>query len=132
MAARSSGPTIACRGRPGAAFHPELDTRRAQLIIRKGYHVAIDSYSAFYENDRKTATGLAGYLRERGHRGGDAGRAGHGFLRRLFGAGRGGAGFRVRVVEDACRAIDLDESLRRMMAEMRATGVEIVRSDAVG
>jgi len=51
---------------PGAAFHPALDIPHAELVIRKGYHRGIDSYSAFRENDRKTPTGLAGYLRERG------------------------------------------------------------------
>src|SRR5690606_17372612 len=53
-------------GTPGAEFHPALDTRRAELIVRKGFRRAIDSYSAFFENDHTTPTGLAGYLRERG------------------------------------------------------------------
>jgi len=59
-------PDHCVQGTPGAAFHSELLTNRAQLVIRKGFRSAIDSYSAFYENDRRTPTGLAGYLRERG------------------------------------------------------------------
>ena len=67
-ARKSCGRTIACRARAGAAFHPGLDMPHAELVLRKGFHPAIDSYSAFRENDRKTPTGLAGYLRERGSR----------------------------------------------------------------
>ena len=59
-------PDHCVQGTPGAAFHPQLATERAELVIRKGYHPGIDSYSAFRENDRKTPTGLTGYLRERG------------------------------------------------------------------
>src|SRR5438445_10644970 len=61
-------PDHCVQGTPGAAFHPQLETKRAQMVIRKGFRPDIDSYSAFYENDRRTPTGLAGYLRERGLR----------------------------------------------------------------
>ena len=59
-------PDHCVQGTPGAYFHPGLDTRRAELIIRKGFGADVDSYSAFYENDHRTPTGLSGYLRERG------------------------------------------------------------------
>ncbi len=69
-------PDHCVQGTSGAAFHPQLVTERAELVIRKGFRPEIDSYSAFYENDRRTPTGLAGYLRERG-------------LQRIFLAGLG-------------------------------------------
>jgi len=100
-------------------------------VIRKGFDPAIDSYSALYENDRTTPTGLAGYLRERG-------------LTHLWLAGIATdycvawsaldarrAGFQVTVIEDACRAIDLAGSLARAMAEMRQAGVAIARSNEI-
>ena len=59
-------PTHCVQGTPGAEFHPELETDVADMVLRKGFRTAIDSYSAFFENDRTTPTGLAGYLRERG------------------------------------------------------------------
>src|SRR5262245_10062661 len=59
-------PDHCVQGTPGAEFHADLRIAHAELVLRKGYHPAIDSYSAFYENDRKTPTGLGGYLRERG------------------------------------------------------------------
>lgn len=121
-------PDHCVQGTEGAAFHPGLETKRAQLVIRKGFRVEIDSYSAFFENDRTTVTGLAGYLRERG-------------VRRLTLAGLAldfcvaysaldavRLGFQVCVVEDACRAIDLDGSLAARMAEMGDAGVRIVAS----
>jgi nicotinamidase/pyrazinamidase len=106
---------------PGAEFRADLQVPQAALVIRKGFRRAIDSYSAFYENDRTTPTGLAGYLRERG-------------LRRVFLAGlafdfcvRYSAedahreGFEAIVIEDACRGIDVDGSVaatRRRLAEL--------------
>src|ERR671919_1163292 len=59
-------PDHCVQGTPGAAFHPDLDAAKAQLVIRKGFHRDIDSYSGFVEADRKTSTGLAGFLREKG------------------------------------------------------------------
>jgi len=109
----------------GAAFHPGLVCPQAELILRKGYRRDIDSYSAFFENDRVTPTGLAGYLRERG-------------LTRLVFIGLATdfcvaysaldarrAGFEATVLLDACRAIDAQGSLARMIAEMRAAGVDL-------
>ncbi len=106
----------------------DLNAWWQQLIIRKGFRAHIDSYSAFYENDRDTPTGLAGYLRERGY---DkvvlAGLAtdfcvGHSALD----AAR--HGFKTTVVMDACRAIDLDGSLAAAEAQMRAAGVVLTES----
>ena len=66
MATQTLWPDHCIQGTGGADFHPALDRTKAELIMRKGFRPAIDSYSAFFENDRKTPTGLAGYLRERG------------------------------------------------------------------
>ena len=111
---------------PGAAFHPGLAAPRAEMVIRKGFRSAIDSYSAFRENDRKTPTGLAGYLRERG------------FERvTLCGIATDvcvfysaldarAAGFPTTLVLDACAGLDHDGSLGRALDEMRAAGVSIV------
>jgi nicotinamidase/pyrazinamidase len=122
-------PDHCVQGTSGAAFHPDLDPTRAELIVRKGYRRTIDSYSAFYENDHATPTGLGGYLRERGFD--------HVFLCGLatdfcvaysaLDARR--EGFAVTVIEDACRAIDLDGSLRSQMDAMRAAGVTMATSD---
>jgi nicotinamidase/pyrazinamidase len=120
-------PDHCVQGAPGAAFHPKLETDRAELIIRKGFDGAIDSYSAFYENDRRTPTGLVGYLHERG-------------LKRVFLAGLATdycvfysavdarrEGFETIVIEAGCRAIDLPGSLAAAWAEMAEAGVQRVR-----
>jgi nicotinamidase/pyrazinamidase len=119
-------PDHCVQGTSGAAFHADLDVARAELIVRKGYRRLIDSYSAFFENDRQTPTGLAGYLRERG-------------FARLFFAGLATdycvqysaldarrAGFAAVVVAAACRAIDLNGSLAAAWSAMHAAGVERV------
>lgn len=125
-------PDHCVQGTPGAAFHRDLETTRAQLVIRKGFRRDIDSYSAFYENDHRTATGLAGYLRARA-------------ITRVFLAGlatdycvnysaldAAKEGFVVTVIEDACRAIDLAGSLAEARRVMAAAGVSFTRSDALG
>jgi len=117
-------PDHCVQGTPGAVFHRDLNVTKAQLVIRKGHHAQIDSYSAFLEADRRTATGLAGYLRERK-------------LEKLYVCGLAtdfcvawtaldarAAGFDTTVIEDACRAIDLDGSLARAWVEMSAAGVK--------
>jgi len=117
---------------PGAAFRDDLDIPHAELIIRKGYHRDIDSYSAFFENDQTTPTGLVGYLRERG-------------LNRVFLAGLAfdfcvrysaedahRTGFGVVVVEDACRGIDVQGSVdetRHLLADL---GIPTIAASDVG
>ena len=121
-------PDHCVQGTDGAAFHRDLETRGADLVLRKGFRRAIDSYSAFYENDRSTSTGLAGYLSSRG-------------IARLFFAGLAtdfcvaysaidGAreGFEVAVIEDACRGIDLDGSMDAAWEQMDAVKVARVQS----
>jgi nicotinamidase/pyrazinamidase len=115
----------------GAAFHRGLRLPRAELVVRKGFRVAIDSYSAFYENDRCTPTGLAGYLRNRG-------------FARVFLVGLATDfcvhysavdairdGFAAVLIEDGCRAIDLDGSLAAAMRSMEQAGVRRLRSEEI-
>lgn len=116
-------PTHCVQGSDGALFAPGLDLPRAELVVRKGFRPGVDSYSAFTEADRRTPTGLAGYLRERG-------------LRRLFLVGlatdfcvawsamdAASAGFEAHVIEDACRAIDMEGSLDRAWRAMGEANV---------
>ncbi len=113
---------------PGAALHAGLKIPHAQLVIRKGHHRAIDSYSAFLEADRKTTTGLAGFLKEKG-------------FKKLYVCGLAtdfcvawtaldarAAGFEVVLIEDACRAIDREGSLAKASIDMSAAGVRPMRS----
>lgn len=124
-------PDHCIQGTRGAEFHSGLDWTKAELVVRKGFRRAIDSYSAFFENDRSTPTGLAGYLRERG-------------LTRLVMCGlatdfcvaysaldAARLGFSVSVLMDACRAIDLNGSLAEAEKQMRAAGVSLTRAEAV-
>lgn len=111
-------------GSHGAAFHPGLDRSRADLILRKGFRATIDSYSAFFENDHRTPTGLAGYLRDRGVE--DLTFAGLAldFCVAWSALDAARLGFRARVVEGACRAIDLDGSLAAAREAMDNAGVQ--------
>lgn len=122
-------PDHCIQGTAGAAFHPTLRLDKAELILRKGFRRAIDSYSAFFENDQQTPTGLAGYLRERGI---DtlylAGLAADFCVKWSALDGRA-QGFQVYVVEDAVRGIDTQGSLERAWAEMRRAGVRVVSMD---
>jgi nicotinamidase/pyrazinamidase len=116
----------------GAQFHAGLRVPHAQLILRKGYRREIDSYSAFYENDHTTPTGLAGYLRERG-------------LTRVFLAGLAfdfcvrysaedarRCGFEVVVIENACRSIDMGGSVAETRAAFSSLGVPCITEEAIG
>src|SRR5690625_3673075 len=125
-------PDHCVQGTKGAEFHADLDTRRAELVIRKGFRAAIDSYSAFFENDRSTVTGLAGYLRERGVEGVALAGLATDFCVAYSALDAVGLGFRARVIEDASRAIDLDGSLTARMREMRDAGVEITVGHGLG
>lgn len=112
-------------GSDGAAFHAGLDLSRADLILRKGFRPGIDSYSAFFENDRSTATGLAGYLRDRGlddlHFVGLA----QDFCVAWSAMDAVRLGFAATVIETATRAIDLNGSLDAARDAMRAAGVTL-------
>ena len=125
-------PDHCVQGTRGAAFRDDLDIPHAQLVLRKGYHPTIDSYSAFYENDRRTPTGLASYLRERG-------------IRRVFLAGLAfdfcvrysaedarRVGFETVVIEDACRSIDVDGSAQAARARFDELGIACVPAAAIG
>lgn len=126
--AQTLWPPHCVQGTPGADFHPGLDLPQAELILRKGFHRDVDSYSAFFENDHTTPTGLAGYLRERG-------------LARVFLAGLAydycvgysaldarRLGFPAVVLRDACRAIDLEGSAAAMEAEFVKAGVAVINT----
>jgi nicotinamidase/pyrazinamidase len=121
-------PMHCVQGTRGAEFHPALYLPEAELILRKGFHTKIDSYSVFFENDRATPTGLASYLHERG-------------LKRIFLAGLAydycvaysaldarRLGLPVVIIRDACRSIDLDGSVARMEAEFEKTDVKVIVS----
>lgn len=112
-------------GTPGAAFHPQLNLHKADLVLRKGFRPEVDSYSAFYENDHATPTGLAGYLRERGlDRLVFAGLA-HDFCVSWSALDAARLGFQAEVVGAATRAIDLYGSRQTADEQMRAAGVRL-------
>ncbi|MEL6792238.1 MAG: bifunctional nicotinamidase/pyrazinamidase [Pseudomonadota bacterium] len=122
-------PAHCIQGSEGAAFHADLPTD-ADLIVRKGFRAAIDSYSAFFENDHETPTGLHGYLQERGI--GSLVMCGLAtdFCVRFSAVDAAKLGYDVTVVDDACRAIDLDGSLAAAWTEMESVGVKRVGSEA--
>jgi len=118
-------PDHCVQGSSGAAFHPALDLTHAELIVRKGFQPEIDSYSAFFENDRKTPTGLGGYLKERG-------------FARVFLAGLAfdfcvlwsaedarRLGFEAVVMEDACRALDQRGSRADAFERLKKAGASL-------
>jgi len=115
---------------PGAAFHPGLDevVSRAELILRKGFRREIDSYSAFFENDKQTPTGLAGYLRERGFQHIFLAGLAYDFCVRFSALDAVRAGFAVFVVEDACRPVNLPGSVAGTNREFAAAGVQRISS----
>ena len=125
-------PDHCVQGTPGAAFHRGLAVPHAELVIRKGYHRAIDSYSAFHENDRVTKTGLAGYLRERGFERVFIAGLALDFCVRYSAEDAAEEGFAVVVIEDACRAIDLDGSLAAARHSFAARGIGRLAAEAVG
>ena len=122
-------PVHCVQGTAGAAFHKDLETDRANLIIRKGYRSEIDSYSAFFENDHATTTGLAGYLRERAVEHLVMVGLATDFCVRFSAVDAVKLGFRVTLLEDGCRAIDLDGSLAAARAELSENGVIVTVSD---
>jgi len=118
-------PDHCVQGTQGAAFHPGLDVQHAELVLRKGFRSTIDSYSAFRENDRRTPTGLANYLRERGFERITVCGLATDFC--VFYSAIDGreAGFAVDIATTACRGIDMDGSLALAMRSMSEAGVTI-------
>ncbi|MCE0506370.1 bifunctional nicotinamidase/pyrazinamidase [Roseivivax sp. GX 12232] len=112
-------------GSKGARFHPDLDTDRADLVLRKGFRRAIDSYSAFFENDHATPTGLEGYLRERGITDLTLVGLATDFCVKFSALDAAKLGFGVTVKRDLCRAIDLEGSLAAALDEMATAGVQL-------
>jgi len=121
-------PDHCIQGTEGAEFHPDLNTNKSQVIIRKGFRKAIDSYSTFFENDQKTSTGLTGYLKQRG-------------ITELYTVGLAtdfcvkwsildgiDEGFTMHIIKDAVKGIDLNGSLDQAWSEMKAKGVKITNS----
>ncbi len=118
-------PDHCIQGTEGAAFHPDLDTDRADLVIRKGFNPAIDSYSALYENDHETPTGLDGYLRSRGITALTLVGLATDFCVHFSAVDAARARFDVTLRADLCRGIDVDGSLDAAMTAMRSAGVRI-------
>jgi nicotinamidase/pyrazinamidase len=118
-------PVHCVQGTPGAAFHPGLRTDPADLILRKGFRPAIDSYSAFYENDRTTPTGLEGYLRARGVTAITLAGLATDYCVAFSALDAARLGFATTVHLPGCRAIDLDGSLATALAQLRAAGVQL-------
>lgn len=116
-------PDHCVQGSAGAAFHPDLDRTRAELVLRKGFRKEIDSYSAFFENDHTTPTGLAGYLRERGLSEVTLVGLATDFCVAYSAIDAVRQGFAATVVLDACRGIDLGGSMQAMLDQMQAEGV---------
>jgi nicotinamidase/pyrazinamidase len=116
-------PDHCIQGTPGAALHPGLRTDPAQIIIRKGFRREIDSYSAFFENDRTTPTGLEGYLRTRGITHLTLCGLATDYCVAFSALDAARLGFDVTVRQDLCRAIDLNGSLATAQAAMRDAGV---------
>ena len=112
-------------GSDGAAFHDKLDTRSADMIIRKGFRREIDSYSAFFENDHTTPTGLEGYLKSRGVDTVTLVGLATDYCVNFSAVDAAKVGFKVTVIESLCRAIDLDGSLAAAKTGMAEAGVSL-------
>lgn len=119
-------PDHCVQGTKGAQFHPDLQTDRADMIIRKGYNPAIDSYSAFFENDRTTPTGMEGYLRTRGITDLTLVGLATDFCVNFSAVDAAKLSFGVTVRQDLCRAIDLNGSLAAAQQGLRAAGVQLI------
>ena len=119
-------PEHCVQGTPGAAFHASLDVPHAELMVRKGFRSAIDSYSAFRENDHRTPTGLAGYLKERGFQRITLCGLATDFCVLYSAIDGREAGFEVSLVTSACRGIDVEGSLSHAMRSMNQAGVSLL------
>ena len=118
-------PDHCIQGSDGAAFHADLNVDRADMIIRKGYNPAIDSYSAFFENDKVTPTGLTGYLHTRGITQLTLVGLATDFCVNYSAVDAANLGFKVTVLQDLCRAIDFDGSLEAAKTAMSDAGVTL-------
>lgn len=118
-------PDHCVQGTAGADFHPALAWTRAELLIRKGFRPEIDSYSAFFENDRRTPTGLTGYLRDRGIKKVTLCGLATDFCVAFSALDAVTQGFSTSVILEACRGIDLNGSLQAMVTRMRDAGVKL-------
>ncbi|MGH1576166.1 bifunctional nicotinamidase/pyrazinamidase [Planktotalea sp.] len=116
-------PDHCIQGSQGADFDPRLDTDKAQMIVRKGFRASIDSYSAFFENDRSTPTGLDGYLKNREITEVTLVGLALDFCVQYTALDARRLGYKVTVLQSACRAIDLDGSLKAALDAMKAAGV---------
>jgi nicotinamidase/pyrazinamidase len=121
-------PDHCVQGTPDAALHADLHLPTAQLIIRKGFHAGIDSYSAFMEADRQTQTGLQAYLKQRGIRSVYVVGLATDFCVAWTALDASAAGFDTSVIEDACRAIDMNGSLASAWEQMQSQGVKRLQS----
>ena len=119
-------PDHCVQGSEGARFHPKLEWDKAELVLRKGFRPAIDSYSAFFENDHRTPTGLGGYLRERGIGRVTLAGLATDFCVAYSALDAAKLGFEATVIMEACRAIDLGGSLATMTRKMKDAGVRVV------
>lgn len=124
-------PDHCVQGTPGAEFRHDLHVPHAELVLRKGYHRGIDSYSAFYENDRRTPTGLSGYLRERGLTRVILAGLAFDFCVRYSAEDAHREGFGVVVVQDACRGIDVQGSVADTHRILQALKIPCLAADAV-
>ncbi|MGJ3702594.1 bifunctional nicotinamidase/pyrazinamidase [Variovorax sp. OV700] len=124
-------PDHCVQGTDDAALHKDLKLPTAQVIIRKGFHKGVDSYSAFEEADRKTATGLGGYLKQRGIKTVYVAGLATDFCVAWTALDARKAGFEVYVIEDATRAIDLNGSLAAAWKQMTAKGVKRIQSSDI-
>jgi nicotinamidase/pyrazinamidase len=124
-------PDHCVQGTYGAEFHQGLRVPHAELVLRKGYHRPIDSYSAFYENDGKTHTGLAGYLRERGFKRVFLAGLAFDFCVRYSAEDAHREGFQVFVVKDCCRAIDVQGSRAATQDRLQQLGIRSLSAAAV-
>ena len=121
-------PDHCVQGTDGAALYKDLQIPNAQLVIRKGFRQNVDSYSAFVEADRKTPTGLAGYLKARGIKSCYVAGLATDFCVAWTALDARKAGFEAAVIEDACRGIDLQGSMAKAWATMKTAGVKRVQS----
>ena len=128
--AQTLWPDHCVQGTRGAEFHGDLDLRRIELVVRKGFRPEIDSYSAFYENDHTTPTGLASYLRERAWNTLFFVGLAFDFCVRYSAEDARRAGFEAVVIEEACRGIDLDGSVAATHASFKSLGIPIVGVEA--